>query len=73
MLLEGWRRMAPGAKAALMDAWSHDVRALAMAGVDRRHPDASPRERLIELGRVLYGDDIIDAPVVAALDRHLAR
>lgn len=73
MMLEGWRGMAPAAKASLMDAWSRDVRALALAGVDQRNPGASPHDRLIELGRVLYGDATIHPEVVAALDRHLAR
>lgn len=58
---EGWRAMPPERKAALVDAWSADVRRLALAGVRERHPDASEEELRMRLGVLLYGEELIRA------------
>ena len=65
--------MSASDKIALTDAWSADVWALAMAGVRRRLPDATPAEQLIELGRVLHGDAVVDGRVADVVRRRLGR
>ncbi|CAN5824830.1 hypothetical protein BH24ACT15_BH24ACT15_33150 [soil metagenome] len=52
------------------DAWSTDVRTLALAGVRQRFPDATATEQLVELGRTLYGDEVISQEVVESVYRH---
>jgi hypothetical protein len=63
--------MAPAQKLALVLQISANVRRLALAGVRRRHPHASPREQRLRLAQVLFGDDLARAayPEIAALDR----
>ena len=58
-LIEGWRVMSPARKAALVDAWSRDCRALAMAGLRDRHPSATETELLRRLGVLLYGETVM--------------
>lgn len=69
-LLEGWRRMGPTQRAALVDRWSRDVRELAAVGIRRRLPSATPTEIRIELGRLLYGDAVVTDEVAAAVHAH---
>ncbi|MGI9017203.1 MAG: hypothetical protein ACR2HR_08900 [Euzebya sp.] len=71
MLCDAWRGMGPARKAALMVGWSAGVRRLAEVGVSQRHPDASRAELMIELGRVLYGEEVMTSEVVAAVRRRL--
>lgn len=73
VLLDGLRTMSAQAKVGLMDTWSRDVRALAMAGVDQRHPDASPTDRLLHLGRALYGEAVVHRGVADALRQQRPR
>jgi hypothetical protein len=70
-LVEGWRRMAPGQKLALVLQMSASVRRLAYAGVQRRHPHASPHEQRLRLAQVLFGDELARAayPELETLDR----
>lgn len=58
-LVEGWRAMPSEQKAALVQAWSADVRAVALAGVRERHPDATEGELRMRLGVLLYGEELI--------------
>lgn len=44
VLLEGYRRMSPAQKLAQAAALSRATRDLAVAGMRRRHPEASDRE-----------------------------
>ncbi len=67
LLLEGWRRMGPTQRAALVDRWSRDVRELAAAGIRRRLPSATPPEIRIELGRLLYAEAVVTDEVAAAV------
>lgn len=69
--IEGWRRMTPGRKLTLVIQMSANVRRLAVAGVQRRYPLASPHEQRLRLAQVLYGDALARAayPEIAALDR----
>jgi hypothetical protein len=67
--IEGWRRMTPEHKAALVTALSRAAFDLALAGVAQRHPDASPRELFLRRAIVLYGRELADRayPDIAAL------
>lgn len=67
VLVEGWRRMGPARRAALVDGWSRDVRVLAEVGIRRRLAAATPSEVRIELGRLLYGDAVVTRECEAAL------
>jgi hypothetical protein len=57
-LVDGWRRMTPREKIALVLGMSANVRQLALAGVRRRYPGASPREQQLRLAQVLFGQDL---------------
>lgn len=69
--IEGWRRMKPEQKLALVLQMSANVRRLAFAGVQRRHPHASTREQRLRLAQVLFGEELARAayPDLDALDR----
>ncbi len=58
-------------RARLMDAWSHDVRELPWPGWGQRFADATTVEHLIELGRTLYGDDVVTVEVVDAVHHRM--
>ncbi len=70
VLLEGWRLMGPARRAALVDAWSRDVRVLAEVGIQRRMPAATPSDVRIELGRLLYGEAVVNRECEAAVRAH---
>jgi len=59
--VEAWRRLTPGQKLSLVLRMSANVRQLALAGVRRRHPDASPREQHLRLAQVLLGEELARA------------
>ena len=67
VLVDGWRRMGTVQRAALVDGWSRDVRTLAEIGIRHRRPSASPAEVQIELGRLLYGADVVTDAVADAI------
>jgi hypothetical protein len=50
--------MSPAEKAALVSGLTAAVYDLAMAGVRRRHPQASPREQFLRLAIVTLGLDL---------------
>lgn len=60
-LAEGWRAMPADRKAALIDAWSRDLRALAVAGLRERHPQAGGDELRRRLGVLLLGEQAVRA------------
>lgn len=59
-LVAGWRAMAPARKAALVNAWSADVAALALVGLRRRHPQAGDAEIRFRLGSLLLGEAVAE-------------
>jgi hypothetical protein len=66
-----WRSMTPADKLGLVMRLSHSVRQLALAGVRRRFPDASPDEQRLRLAQLLFGDALARAayPEIERLDR----
>jgi hypothetical protein len=48
-LIAGYRAMSPAAKLERVGALSEAIAQLAMSDIERRHPTASPRERLLRL------------------------
>ena len=65
-----WRAMSPGQRLSLAVSMSQSVRALALAGVRQRYPDASAREQLLRLAVTIHGRDLATAayPEIAVLD-----
>lgn len=47
--IEIWRRMSSVDKAALVSRASLAVRELALIGIERRYPDAAPRDRFLRM------------------------
>ena len=68
--IEGWRRMSPADKAAMVTGLTQTVQALALAGVRARHPAASPREQFLRLAILILGPRLASAayPDAAAID-----
>ena len=56
--IEGWRRLTPADKLALVMRMNANVRQLALAGVRQRYPRASPREQFLRLAQVMLGDEL---------------
>lgn len=56
--LRCWRAMTPGDKLLLAVSLSRAVDQLAAAGVARRYPDASPRERFLHIATIRLGRDL---------------
>jgi hypothetical protein len=69
--IEAWRRMTAAEKLALVARMSANVRQLALAGVRRRYPNASPREQQLRLAQVMLGDELARAayPEIESLHR----
>ena len=53
--IEAWRRMSPLDRLLTADALSRQARALALAGVRHRHPQASERECFLRLAAIKLG------------------
>lgn len=53
-----WREMSPREKGALVTALCLTTRALSLAGIRRRHPEASPRECFLRLASLTLGRDL---------------
>lgn len=68
--IEAWRRMSPAEKLDLVSSLSMMTFDLALAGVRRRHPEASDREVFLRLAIVNLGRDLAARayPEIAALD-----
>ena len=58
VFLDIQRRMSPGEKLARVFEHSAFVRSLVMAGIRRRHPNASDREVFLLFARQTLGDDL---------------
>ena len=58
MQIDGWRRMTPTEKAALISGLTQTTFDLALAGIAHRHPAASERERFLRRAILLYGRDL---------------
>lgn len=56
--IEGWRRLMPGDKLALVMRMNANLRQLALAGVRQRYPHALPREQFLRLAQVMLGDEL---------------
>lgn len=61
MQVEVWRSMSPSEKAKIVDRLSAEVRALALVGIDQRHPDATELERQRYLAVLLHGPEGVRA------------
>ncbi len=53
-----WRGMTPADKLELVASLSRAVDRLALAGIEQRHPNASPRERFLRLAVLKLGIDL---------------
>lgn len=49
LVVEGWRRMTPAEKVAQVRRLTDTARRFALAGIRRRHPEASERELRLRL------------------------
>jgi hypothetical protein len=56
--IEIWRRMSTVEIAALIDGASRTVRALTLAGLRSRFPDASERELFLRMAAITLGTDL---------------
>lgn len=59
VLTAGFRAMATTTKAELTDKWSRDCVQLALVGIRRQYPDASPHEHRMRLGLRLLGPQLM--------------
>lgn len=50
--------MSPAEKAALITGLTQAARAMALAGIRERHPDASEREQFLRLAIITLGADL---------------
>jgi hypothetical protein len=53
-----WRDMSIGEKAALVSSLSQTVHDIALAGIRRRYPDATPREWFLRLAMLRLGREL---------------
>jgi hypothetical protein len=67
--IERWRQMSTTEKAALISGLTNATFVMARAGVQQRHPNASPREVFLRLAVVTLGPELARRayPEVAAL------
>ena len=56
--VRAWRAMAPADIARIVDELSSMTRALAMAGLRERYPNASERELVARLAEITLGRDL---------------
>lgn len=56
--IDGWQRMSPAEKAAIVSGLTQAAYELALAGVRSRYPDASPREHFLRLALVTLGPEL---------------
>jgi hypothetical protein len=59
--IAAYRRMGPEARVELAARMSDEVREIALAGIQSRHPDYSEDEARDALYRLLYGDELFRA------------
>jgi hypothetical protein len=70
MQIEGWRRMTPDEKAAIVTRLTQTAFDLARAGVEHRHPFASAREQFLRMAVITLGDELARKayPEIAEID-----
>jgi hypothetical protein len=56
--IEGWRRMSPADKAAMVTALTAAVIEMAKAGIRQRHPDESSEVHRMRLAEILHGPEL---------------
>lgn len=56
--VEAWRRLSAAERLRLVSATTRAVMGLALAGIRRRHPQASERECFLRLAAIRLGVDI---------------
>ncbi len=54
-----WRRMSDVEKAGAVSGLSRAVQELSLAGIRRRHPEASERECFLRLAELKLGRDLV--------------
>lgn len=59
--IEGWQRMTPADKAAMVSGLTKAAIAMTRAGIRQRHPTASPREVLLRTAIITLGPDLAAA------------
>lgn len=69
--IAGWRAMSPAQKASLITGMTQTSRAMALAGIRHRHPDAPPREQFLRLAILTLGVELARRayPEITDLDR----
>jgi hypothetical protein len=67
--IEGWRRMSPAEKAAIVAGLTQSAYAMTLAGVRHRYPQASARECFLRVALITLGPSLASAayPDAAAL------
>jgi hypothetical protein len=53
--IDAWRRLSPSEKLQIVSGTSRAAMNLALAGIHRRHPEASERECFLRLAAILIG------------------
>ena len=56
--VQGWRRMSPAEKAAVVTGLTRAAFEMTFAGVRHRHPGASPREVFLRVAAVVLGPEL---------------
>lgn len=56
--IEGWQRMTPADKAAMVSALTTAAFTMTRAGIRQRHPTADPREVFLRTAMVTLGDEL---------------
>jgi type II secretory pathway component PulL len=56
--IEAWRAMTPAGKLALVEELNTATRAMMLAGIRHRHPDAGEREVFLRAAIILFGADL---------------
>jgi predicted Fe-S protein YdhL (DUF1289 family) len=56
--IEGWRRMSPADKAAVVTALTTAAIEMAKARIRQRHPDESPESHEMRLAELLHGPEL---------------
>lgn len=56
--IEAWRQMSPAEKLAAVTAASRTARAMMVAGIRHRHPDAGEREVFLRAAIIQLGPDL---------------
>ncbi|MFO7692288.1 MAG: hypothetical protein R6V57_04285 [Vicinamibacterales bacterium] len=57
-LVESWRQMSAGDKAATVTGLTRAACAMTAAGVRQRHPQATPRELFLRLAVIILGPEL---------------